>query len=414
MTRAPEALRELARAAVEASDAQLIKLVRAVDALPERGAVDALLQPVRERLRALQPRRPLNLPRLLFLPLDPLVVAPRDWRPGAGQVPRSAIAPLAAALAASVPGLAAEIGVRLAGHGVDAVHLIGREGTRLWQAGAAFDPRGPVPGWGDTGLSDAAHVEILALARAVWRHAGGLWRLRLEGPRGPPVSLARDVLREAAAEGPPMLGLALTVTMPFAAQPSRLAMVAAGLTCAVRQGGGPAVPPALVAEQALDRVIAALDPGLGSGGLGSVAQAAERLAGLIEDLQATATPGQPARGGRLRSLRHAAAQSCLRHLEGEAGGKLALSFGAIAQAPELTDAAVAGLEASMTALRSLADAARRLDHAAAAEAALRPAIATLHALLPGLPATGAGLRRSDALRLLELLEGPEGAASLVS
>jgi hypothetical protein len=67
----------------------------------------------------------------------------------------------------------------------------------------------------------------------------------------------------------------------------------------------------------------------------------------------------------------------------------------------------------MTALRSLADAARRLDHAAAAEAALRPAIATLHALLPGLPATGAGLRRSDALRLLELLDGPEGAASLV-
>lgn len=402
MTRAPEAMRELARATAQASDGQLMKLVGALDAMPVRGQADDVLRPVRARLRALQPPRPLNLARVLFLPLDPLLVSAASWRPGSGLVPRSAIAPLAAALAAAAPALANEMRAALLGRRLEELHLVGGLGRRLWPAAAALAWPHPVPGWAETGLSVAACAEILDTARALWRHAEGAWRLRMEGPLGPPEALARPILQRAAAEGAGSLALLLAAALPFAALPSRLAAIAAALRAAP------------VAEQALERFLQGVSPELDEASLGATARSAERLSALLEDLHGAGTPVPPARAQRLHALRQSAGAACLRRLESEAGPKLGAALDGLATAPSIADAAMEELESSMAALRALADAARRLGSAAAAEAALRPALATLRARLPGLPAEGAGFLRADALRLVELLDGAEGAARLLA
>ncbi|MCQ8279243.1 hypothetical protein NFI95_12395 [Acetobacteraceae bacterium KSS8] len=81
-----------------ASDAKLRKVTRLIDSMPERGAADALLQPVRERLATLRPVRTLNRNRLLFTPFDRLLVPPTRWQPGTPTLPRSIVSPVIALL----------------------------------------------------------------------------------------------------------------------------------------------------------------------------------------------------------------------------------------------------------------------------------------------------------------------------
>jgi hypothetical protein len=46
-----------------AADAQIARVVAMVDAMPERGSADALIAPLRPRLAALRPTRPLSFTR---------------------------------------------------------------------------------------------------------------------------------------------------------------------------------------------------------------------------------------------------------------------------------------------------------------------------------------------------------------
>ena len=81
-----------------ASDAQIAQIVALVDALPDRGVADALIAPLRRRLARLRPHRPVSFTRLLFAPLDPLIVEAPAWRRGSLSVPRTALAPIAKAM----------------------------------------------------------------------------------------------------------------------------------------------------------------------------------------------------------------------------------------------------------------------------------------------------------------------------
>src|SRR5580704_264145 len=93
------AIREVARGLAAARDEQILKAVAMVDAMPDRGAADQLIAPLRKRLAHLRPPRPLRFARLLFLPLDPLIVPAARWRIEQPTIPRSAIPSLAGALA---------------------------------------------------------------------------------------------------------------------------------------------------------------------------------------------------------------------------------------------------------------------------------------------------------------------------
>jgi hypothetical protein len=72
---------ELVRSMAGASERQLLRIVAAVDGMSARGAADELIAPVRHRLANLRPVRPLRFARLVFLPLDHLIVPAANWKP---------------------------------------------------------------------------------------------------------------------------------------------------------------------------------------------------------------------------------------------------------------------------------------------------------------------------------------------
>lgn len=84
-------LRRLHHSLADAPDTMLAKVVAVVDALETRGAADDVIAPLRPRLTQLRPPRPLRFARLLFIPLDPLIVPASEWRQGSPTVPRSAL-----------------------------------------------------------------------------------------------------------------------------------------------------------------------------------------------------------------------------------------------------------------------------------------------------------------------------------
>src|SRR5258707_445478 len=124
--------RELA----QADDGKLRRIVVMLDGLSNASANQAILGPVRARLAVLKPVRPLRFTRLLFIPLDPLIVSARDWRPGMPTVPRNAMLMISATVRAGLGIEATVIDEIIAGHGTDSVETIARAGKLLWARAA--------------------------------------------------------------------------------------------------------------------------------------------------------------------------------------------------------------------------------------------------------------------------------------
>ena len=64
-------IQALTREVAEASDPHIKRIVAKVDAMAIRGPADALIEPLRQRLRILRPPRPLRFGRLLSIRLIP-------------------------------------------------------------------------------------------------------------------------------------------------------------------------------------------------------------------------------------------------------------------------------------------------------------------------------------------------------
>lgn len=404
MTPDPRQMRELAQAARHASDEQLIKLVSLLDHLPARGEADTLLHAARPRLRGRMPERPLNLSRLLFLPLDAVLTAPQTWRREAGRVPRTAILPLTTFLRATEPALVAEVEAALVGQGVRQVALCGTLGARLWPAAARLlgGERLPPPGWLEAGLPAETFAQIAATCTTLWRHGPGLWELRLAAGDGPPEAMVRPLFRTMAEEGAEIAGLGLSALLPFAARPAQLIATVAGLD----RGLAPA------ADAALDRYLAGVAPPEGLVDLGATAEAVGRFVALMEDLDRSVTRDRPRRGQALQTLRAAAAAACAERIAFEADAGLMQPLTALLLAPAVPDAAVEALEARAAALRGLSEAGRRLQPTARQDPTFHAVLARLEQVAMRLPTHGNGFLQADALRLVQLLAGPEMAARL--
>lgn len=394
-------LRDMRQAISQASDLQLRRLVPVLDALPERGVANALLDGARPRLKHLRPPRPMNVMRLLFLPLDPLIVPPREWKPGQGLLPRTALAPLAHALAGAQPELVGHWQAALAGADMANVSLIREAGAVLWPAAAAL-PRVLPPGWAETGLPTHVFPELAGLCTMLWRHAPALMRLRLAGADGPPESLARPIFRLISAEGSEVVGLCLRVLLPHAAKPARLVAMVAGLSAAL----------APAAERALDQYLEAAEPGLDAADLATTAAVAQRFAALLEDLDQSATRDKPRRAQLLQALRRSAAESCAQRLRAEIPPHLIEPLEALIENPAPPDAAVEALEMAAMALRGLADSGRRLHAPLAAERLLEPCLTFLARRAGSLPDQGPRFLRADARRLIQILANPAEALRL--
>ena len=134
------------------------RILAVVDDVSNPAVNQALLDPVRHRLASLNPARPLRFARLLFIPLDPLMVAPRDWRPNEPTLPRSILAPVAKAVRAGLGHHGDrhrqdDRGPQSRCDGGD--HA--RPGRRCGRVPPKFSPSAPPPDdWPETGLLAAA------------------------------------------------------------------------------------------------------------------------------------------------------------------------------------------------------------------------------------------------------------------
>lgn len=402
---APRPIRELAHAAREASDSQLLRLVGVLDRLPQRGAADAVLEPVRSRLKTLRPERPMTLQRLLFVPFDGLIVAPRDWRGEGRTLPRNALTPLASAILAALGEGAQTMNASLAGATLRNQALTARIGAQLWPAAALVLPETAPPGWSEAGLPDVAYVRLRPLLLLLWRHAPNLHALRVAGSDGPPDDLARPFFRALAEDGAEAVEIGLAAILPAAARPARLIALVAGMDRAL----------AAAAERALDHFLTALSVPEAEHDLSKSAEGVQRFAALVDDLDQTTTRDKPRRTQILQGLRRAAAESCTSRLKAEVRAKLLDPIARLLSSPTeraaLDDAAVERMEEQARALKALADTAYRLEQRArGANEGLREATERLKAAMSDLTDVDKGFCQADALRLIEILSGTEAAA----
>jgi hypothetical protein len=166
-------IRGVRRELASARDEQLARVVAVVDAMPERGEADALVAPFRERLAVLRPMRPLRFTRLLFTPLDPVIVAPASWRRGAQCIPRQTLMAFAATVRSAMGPRAEAIEIALsklpAQPARGAAIPIAKIGKLIWPEAARILAAATVPErWrADTGLSDDDFLPIARLVSAL-------------------------------------------------------------------------------------------------------------------------------------------------------------------------------------------------------------------------------------------------------
>lgn len=384
-------VRRVGHAVASAADERLRAVVALLDAMPERGEADRLLDPARPRLRRLHLPRPLCFARLLFLPVDPIIVAPAGWRRGDRTVPRSALAPLAAAVQRLLGAKAQEIAASCAGHTVAAQDTAATLGVDLWPAAAAALPQTPPPEWSQSGLGGGDYAPIVALLRPLLANGPAFQAALHLAASGPPDSIVRAALAPIVAAGPDAFAAALGALMTVAAAPQNVAGVAALL--APEQRG------AVLA--AVDILLATPPPALDSEDLDAAADAALATLRRLEALEQSSLVAGP-RAAKLRAARQEADQACREHARQAAKSRLvAPCRGLTAEAP---DEAVVSLEAEARDLRRFTTVAARIGGGTEHDRILRETAAAIG------DAAGRGLTDMDAARLIETLAGPEMAA----
>jgi hypothetical protein len=147
-------LRRLHHGLATAPDMQIAKVVAVVDALESRGAADEMIEPLRSRLPQLRLPRPLRFSRLLFMPLDVLIVPNPGWRRDATTIPRSIISPVAEMVHNAMGGDAATIEEAIKGRTTAHARAVYDAGRTLWSAASSILAAAtrPPPNWAKTHL----------------------------------------------------------------------------------------------------------------------------------------------------------------------------------------------------------------------------------------------------------------------
>lgn len=390
-------LRALAGKLANASDKQVTDAVRMIDAMADRGAADNLLVPLRPRLAQLRPPRPLNFVRLLFTPLDGVIVPGPRWRPGAPTVPRPALMPMAEVVcAAGLDSGAADRAIAQCSGGTgrgeeDRVIQIGAE---LWPCAAEILARAAPPAsWRDmSGLADACFAPLACGVATVLRHGAALLRLPGLGPAAQDESIA-VMVADAAVRAPDATGLMAAALM--ARLPGAAARILATL-------------PRQRSEDVIGQVLDGLEDEVGQsvGPASALAHEAAFMLDLAAKLPALEDgTRRPDLRRRTQEIRRDAEAICRRRVADAASRELPGRLAALP--PEAGDADVAALEATARDLRRLEQAGRKLGGGAAAYGtALSQAAAALTC------GDAARLTLADQVRLVEILLGSEAALAM--
>ncbi|MFT8243604.1 hypothetical protein [Roseomonas sp. BN140053] len=397
-------LAHLSAAIAVSTAAQLERIVAMLDALPDRGEADRVLDAARGRLRALRPVRPLNLTRLIFLPLDGAIVAPGSWRPEDGRVPRNALTPLAGAVAAGLGARCREVTAQLSGLSLDDQPAVIGLGAQIWEDGAAvlalLAGTGRVPpGWTEAGLRPEQFQPLAALCAAVLAHGVAIQRAVAAGRDGPPEALARQALRLVAPAGREAFGAVLATLLRTASRPGALSALATAISPAAGR----------MADSALEAALEARLPDIPSLSPQALPASIENLRDLLDDA-ASATAGRgPDWRKRLEGWRHGADLAC-RAAYAAHGREQVLAPAERLARGAVSDGEAALLEEQALALRRFELAARTLGGEGAYDASRRALLDRLRQLArEGGPAT-----RVEMSRLAEILGGAEAGMALLA
>jgi hypothetical protein len=400
-------IRDLGRRLVEAADAEVSRAVAVVDQLPERGPADKLIEPLRPRLALLRPPRPLRFTRLLFLPLDPLIVPPTRWQPHLPGIPRTVLAPLAATVRAGLGDQATAIDAMIQGASSHHADSVMRAGDRLWPRAAALLSGVPPPvGWAETGLNMAMYTMLARRVGAVLAHAPLLRELTGEvdaGIASPRLAPVQAMLTEVGACYPD--ALLMLVTLLLAKLPQLAASVAKLAPELGPQAEG-------ILRKAGQEATEALLAGLEAGGGAETAATGSQLADTAQEVRRTVTllrhlaerTDVPQIRARVQAIRQRLDAGCRQRFSHAMASEF---LPLLRQAPASGDAAPAkALEAMARHLRELESEARLIGGGEVYDAQLREAAAAVRSgdKMPS---------RAARARLMEILVGPEAALAML-
>ena len=190
----------LVDALAAAPEDKVVQILSLVDTLSDREAVDAMIAPLRPRLAAMAPVRALTTRRLMFLPLDAVIVPTESWEAATGLIPRGMLAPVFQRLAPLLGDAGRHEAEIRALHDDDTAG-IDRLGRPIWAVAAArvlgLNPDGD---WAGLGLDKGQRQGVLASMELVFRSVPRLLALpalAADSPEALHGSLA-DLLADAS------------------------------------------------------------------------------------------------------------------------------------------------------------------------------------------------------------------------
>ena len=384
---------------VGARDAQIARVVAMVDDMPDRGAADALIAPLRGRLAQLRPARPFGFTRLLFSPLDPVIMSGARWRRGDLGVPRPALAPLGQALQRALPTLSQTLEPGACRVTPDDRSAIAALGASLWPAAAeVLESLPPPPNWTQaSGLPEADFAGLAAVITALLRQAPQIEALALS--RDPPGDAAiRVLLAGTERYGGVAIGTTISVLL------ARLSVPARVLAIGTEIGAGLRPSPA---DRAMEHVLTGLQAmadGSDNGEAAEVAVEVGRVASLLSMLEGD-VPVPLERRRRLEQMRKDADALCRKRFERTVTASLEQAGATVGHDPD--DEAITTMESTARDLRRLEGAGRRLGSGEHYDSMVQAACAPYRT-------ADNRLCLAERVRMVEILAGPEEALALLA
>jgi hypothetical protein len=402
-------MRGVGRGLSDASDTKLLKAVAVVDLLAERGVLDELIAPVRPRLTKLRPARALKVGRLLFLPLDPLIVPAQRWKQEQPTIPRTSLVSISETIRARMAPLYQEVSAVIQGHSVRDAAVVARAGALLWPAAGRDLLTAPEPvNWRRTGLPEHVYPPLARRIGTILEQYAAIDTLVADasGPLSQPgVDAFLPVLTATADRNPDALPMMMTLLMARLPGASIVLLRAAaslahhGRTM-LRLAGEQA------AEVLLDQLESpdAMASELATGGAPQAGAMARRLASLLHALEQEAVTS--GRRDRVRQARYRLGTACREYFTSGMQEQVLSPLQHLVKAG--VPASTSQIEAAARGLRELESEGRTLGGAEQYDDLLRQAAETVRAL----PADGA-LDLVKQSRLLEIVSSPEEALALL-
>lgn len=403
------AIRGLRQAMMHADDAKIRRIVALLDSEAMPGSTQAILDPLRPRLARLRPPRRLRFGRLLFLPLDPVIVSAATWRPGAATIPRSVLGQIEGLVRAGLGAETDDIVALIEGRTTDQEEAIDAAGTRLWPRAADILAQATVPaGWDATGLPPAMFAPLAKALAALLRRVVALRTVVRDAEVGA-LELQEDAISALlvglAADAPEACGMMVTILLarlPHAAMRLR-ALVATSLGAAER------VQVRTLLDQGLDETLTGMEgkdafkAEILDAPLDRLGTEVRRIAALLRDVEDDKDTAK--HRPRLRQIRTKVDEVCRTRFTTALTEEVIAPLSA-REGPVDGDAQIR-IENSARDLRALETAARPIGSARHYETLLGEACDAVAA------AEGAGaIGLIQKLRLVEILAGADAAEAM--